>query len=161
MLDRTLKTDGMPLERGEDRMKKGPKRLGFGMDFIPDGAIDAFKHHKFQSAGYTWLDSQMDPFWSEIARRIPRHVSPNLISAPRNTSSRPSKGLEEVLRPISGHFEALLAHSRPMFIDFHRVFMDAGPVLGRGHWWRLLRAGRSEHGDRESSLRHRSHSDAR
>lgn len=50
------------------------------MDFIPDSAIQALAAHKFQSAGYTWLDEKMDPFWTWVARRIPRWVSPNLIS---------------------------------------------------------------------------------
>ena len=50
------------------------------MDFIPDSEISALATHKFQSAGYTWLDEKMDPFWSSVAQRIPRYISPNLIS---------------------------------------------------------------------------------
>ena len=37
------------------------------MDFIPDSAIQALAAHKFQSAGYTWLDApwrgSTDVFW--------------------------------------------------------------------------------------------------
>ncbi|CAJ1426079.1 unnamed protein product [Effrenium voratum] len=50
------------------------------MDFIPDSAIRQLAGHKFQSAGYTWLDEKMEPFWSSVARQIPRRISPNLIS---------------------------------------------------------------------------------
>jgi hypothetical protein len=31
--------------------------LAEAMDFIPDSAIQALAAHKFQSAGYTWLDA--------------------------------------------------------------------------------------------------------
>ena len=50
------------------------------MDFIPDSEISALATHKFQSAGSTWLDEKMDPFWCAVAQRIPRYISPNLIS---------------------------------------------------------------------------------
>eukprot|EP00434_Breviolum_minutum_P027934 symbB.v1.2.024715.t1/scaffold2360.1/size81400/2 len=54
--------------------------LNNAMDFIADSAIEALAGHKFQSAGYTWLDEKMDPFWTGVARQVPRWVSPNLIS---------------------------------------------------------------------------------
>lgn len=42
--------------------------LAEAMDFIPDSAIQALAAHKFQSAGYTWLDAprrgSTEVFWT-------------------------------------------------------------------------------------------------
>eukprot|EP00931_Biecheleriopsis_adriatica_P006888 TRINITY_DN108231_c0_g1_i1.p1 TRINITY_DN108231_c0_g1~~TRINITY_DN108231_c0_g1_i1.p1 ORF type:complete len:363 (+),score=50.22 TRINITY_DN108231_c0_g1_i1:76-1164(+) len=48
--------------------------------YITDESIERLRSHKFTSAGSTPLDDFMDPFWTGVAKRIPRHISPNLIS---------------------------------------------------------------------------------
>lgn len=48
--------------------------------FVRDEDIGRSHGHKFTSAGPTPLDKLMDPFWQALARRLPRCISPNVIS---------------------------------------------------------------------------------
>lgn len=95
------------------------------MDFIPDSEISALATHKFQSAGYTWLDERMDPFWSSVAQRIPRYISPNLISVLGGVCC----ALAAVFTVLANHIRWIPLYFAGPFLIF--VYMTCDAVDGK------------------------------
>ena len=42
--------------------------------------IETMLNHKYTSAGYTWLDNQLNPFWTFCAALLPKWLSPNMVT---------------------------------------------------------------------------------
>jgi ethanolaminephosphotransferase len=42
--------------------------------------VEVMLNHKYTSAGYTWLDKQLNPFWNFCAALLPKWLSPNMVT---------------------------------------------------------------------------------
>lgn len=61
--------------------------------YITDEGISHLANHRYVAAGYTPLDKLMDPFWLFIANRVPRWISPNVVSLIGGACALTSTGL--------------------------------------------------------------------
>lgn len=61
--------------------------------YITDEGISHLANHRYVAAGYTPLDKLMDPFWLFLANRVPRWISPNVVSLIGGACALTSTGL--------------------------------------------------------------------
>jgi len=74
------------------------------------------KLHKYQTTGYSWLDNQLNPFWTKCADVLPYSFSPNLVT------------LSGVLAQVSAlllilYYDSTMSKTLPTWLYFYFVFV--------------------------------------